>query len=522
MSRFDSEIEHAQLAANSEITTFTNQSYDISGFEHSPAVDGISPIIEQFLVSFYQCVKSADATQLKELYDIRFYFLTEKFFAREPWPSAENVAPYLEEDPVCLMLYKELYYRHIYSKLQPTAANRFESWANYVKLFNYILDSSNPVPLQLPNTWIWDTIDEFIYQFQSFHQYRTKVTSKSQDEVALLLEYPNVWSVTDVIGYLERFISKSKVLSEDHNDPFKSSLFYATLGYFSMVGLARVHTLLGDYYQALHMIDPIDLGRGSILTRTVACHITIFYYLGFCYLMTRRYVDAVKTFQTILIFISRAKTLQNRFYQSEQILKKNEQMCALLAICLALCPQTVEESLHIYIKEKYSDKIQRMQHGDRDTFIELFGYSCPKFITPTIPDFKNLIPNHDYNQEALRLQLKVFLEDVVQQAHLPSLRSLLKLYTTIEISKVAKFMDLEESELRSLLLCLKHKAHNLVCEGGPVSSGTVRSSLDMEFWIEGDVIHVKNEKSQENHVDVYLHHIKSLNGIYSTLSHRWT
>lgn len=66
-----------------------------------------------------------------------------------------------------LLLYKELYYRHIYSKLVPTIEQRIESWLNYCDIFNLLLSVDSPLSLELPNQWLWDMIDEFIYQFQA-------------------------------------------------------------------------------------------------------------------------------------------------------------------------------------------------------------------------------------------------------------------------------------------------------------------------------------------------------------------
>ena len=40
---------------------------------------------------------------------------------------------------------------------------------------------------------MWDIIDEFIYQFQSFCQYRAKIMNKSEDEMIALKE--NVYKV---------------------------------------------------------------------------------------------------------------------------------------------------------------------------------------------------------------------------------------------------------------------------------------------------------------------------------------
>ncbi len=46
-----------------------------------------------------------------------------------------------------------------------------------------------------------------------------------------------------------------------------------------------------------------------------------------------------------------------------QIMKKNEQMYALLAIAVSLSPQRIDENVHSVLKEKYADKMARMQRG---------------------------------------------------------------------------------------------------------------------------------------------------------------
>lgn len=37
---------------------------------------------------------------------------------------------------------------------------------NYQELFSEILNQNNnkPINLQLPNLWLWDIVDEFVYQ----------------------------------------------------------------------------------------------------------------------------------------------------------------------------------------------------------------------------------------------------------------------------------------------------------------------------------------------------------------------
>jgi translation initiation factor 3 subunit L len=45
------------------------------------------------------------------------------------------------------------------------------------------------------------------------------------------------------------------------------------------------------------------------------------------------------------------------------MMKKNDQIYGLLAICISLCPQRVDENVHSTLRDKYSDKMQRMQKG---------------------------------------------------------------------------------------------------------------------------------------------------------------
>jgi translation initiation factor 3 subunit L len=48
------------------------------------------------------------------------------------------------------------------------------------------------VNMQLPNQWLWDMVDEFIYQFQSFCQYRAKMKARSEEELKQLRQYDQV------------------------------------------------------------------------------------------------------------------------------------------------------------------------------------------------------------------------------------------------------------------------------------------------------------------------------------------
>ena len=68
-----------------------------------------------------------------------------------------------------------------------------------------------------------------------------------------------------------------------------------------------------------------------------------------------------------------------------------------------------------------------MARGDENSYDELFSYACPKFVTPTAPDFNN--PTVNTSQEAYRRQLRLFLSEIRQQQFLGTIKQYLKLYT---------------------------------------------------------------------------------------------
>lgn len=83
-----------------------------------------------------------------------------------------------------------MYFRHMYATTQPKLSQRCESWENYCNLFRVILHGN--VNMQLPNEWLWDMIDEFIYQFQAWCQYRLKPSRMPAQELEALKGCDNV------------------------------------------------------------------------------------------------------------------------------------------------------------------------------------------------------------------------------------------------------------------------------------------------------------------------------------------
>lgn len=478
-------------------------------------------VVRDFVQNFNRCIQTGKVKDVHTMYEGSFNKLTDRFFKNSTWPPFDTVSPLVDGDETFMLLYKELYFRHIYSKLKPTLQQRLDSFANYCALFDCLLERETPLVIELPDQWLWDIVDEFIYQFQSFCQTRSKLKNKKPEDIQQLKDHPEVWSIVTVLKYLNLFVTKSgivKRLKEEKDEgAFGDHTLYYNLGYFSLIGLLRVHCLVGDYHLALKVLEPIDVTktRGALFTRVTACQITLFYYVGFTYLTLRRHSDAIRTFCRILAYISRTERHHTRSYQYEEIIKKNNQMYALLAIALSLAPQHIDDAVQTQLKDKYGDKIARIQRGDESAYEELFGFACPKFISPALPNYDD---PQVFSQSIMRMHMKLFMHEMREQTLLPTIRSYLKLYSSIPIKKLADFLGCDEEKLRMSLLCVKYKTYQYSNEEGSGAETKLSSASDIDFYIEDDMIHVTNATVTKRYGKYFVNCIDKFQAISDTLA----
>ncbi|XP_053606103.1 eukaryotic translation initiation factor 3 subunit L [Plodia interpunctella] len=499
-------------------------------------------MVKKFLVYFRNMITEGVTYEILNLYENTFPKLTEQYFESTPWPDEQEVAPIVDNDHVFMILYKELYYRDIYARVPggPKPEQRFHSFYNYCDLFNYILSAETPVPLELPDQWLWELIDEFVYQFQSFAQYRSRTSKLSPAEIEALNTENKAWNVLCILNVLHSLVDKSNIKRQlevyaTGGDPdsvageFGRHSLYKMLGYFSLVGLLRLHSLLGDYYQAIKVLENIELHKKSQYSHVPACQISTSYYVGFAYMMMRRYSDAIRTLSSALLYMQRTKQLfSSRSYQNDQINKQTDQMYHLLAICLVLHPQCVDESIQQVLREKnYHEKMFKMQYGDLGEFESCFTFACPKFLSPCPPPIE---PGSNYGKDAVKHQTQVFMDEVRQQKMLPTIRSYLKLYTTLPLAKLAAFMSAarggerdaarEHAALAIHLLCFKHKMKNVVWTKGPSGlDGNFQSGSELDFYIDNDMIHIADTKVAHRYGDFFIRKLLKFEELNRKLHH---
>jgi translation initiation factor 3 subunit L len=378
----------------------------------------------------------------------------------------------------------------------------------------------------LPNQWLWDIVDEFIYQYQSFSLFRDRVVRAQQAEdgdaeedihqlFAVFRDHPQVWNTYAVLNILYSLVSKSNIQQQLRAlkagqdvahvaGEFGHANIYKMLGYFGLVGLVRLHCIMGDYALALNTLADVDLTKRVAMARATSCHVSTYYYVGFSYMMLGRYADAVRTFSHILIFINRAKQYNPRTYQYDQMNKLADKMHALLTICISLAPMRLDESIHSQIRDKFTESLTRMQRADLDAlqaYNELFIYACPRYIAPMAVGLDSDTPVPDRSA----FQARIFVSNVERQLRIPILRSFLKLYTTLGVERLASFLEMEEDELMTLLLLFKQTTRQTKWnEGLLLDEGERTLVSDLDCSINVDTVIIAESKMGRRFGDWFL------------------
>jgi len=494
-------------------------SSDESGDEALP--ERIQPLkddVDHFLGRLENGLATRNVPLLNELYEDNFWKLTDKHYKQKEWPSAEAVAQQVSDHELFIVFYKELYYRHIYARLSPQNEDRKGSWENYCKLLDLIiddLDEGEDLSISLPPQWIWDLLDEFIYHYQTYCFFRNKALKiQKEKDVKMIKDNPEVFETKTVLEYLHKLIRTSQIeayLQNPGNPEGRTGGAFSNesvklMGYFALIQLLRVHSLLGDYRLAMQTIECIDFQQEVPLFYSIpACHVSLYYYMGFAYIMLRRFVDAIRTFSDILVFLSKTSGVNSLSYQYDFLIKKQDQMFVLLLLAHALCPIQLEESLERKLRERDPEKQARLARGEELCFEELFQYAAPKFVSAAVPEVESA--EAFSANEAHSRQVQLFLSEVKQQQLLPRIAAYMKLYTAITTSKLAQLCEMDEEALRDQLMCVMHKTRQPVRAQGAPLTGEIQSCSEVEFYLEGNMVHIKAHRTERAHSEVFLEQI---------------
>lgn len=114
--------------------------YEEGGYPQETDAVGYDPnfvpdSVKSFVVHLYRHIREKNVYEIHQMYETSFQTLSERMFKETPWPSVDAVAPYVDNDHVFCLLYREMWFRHLYARLSPTLRQRIDSWDNYCSLF---------------------------------------------------------------------------------------------------------------------------------------------------------------------------------------------------------------------------------------------------------------------------------------------------------------------------------------------------------------------------------------------------
>jgi translation initiation factor 3 subunit L len=93
-----------------------------------------------------QAVSEGNIGHMMSNYDA-LWNKTSKGTLSTEWPTPEKISPMVGDDELFLYLYRELYYRNLYSTSNKLSIEqRLAAWDNYSSFFNFLLVQKKTSP----------------------------------------------------------------------------------------------------------------------------------------------------------------------------------------------------------------------------------------------------------------------------------------------------------------------------------------------------------------------------------------
>merc|ERR1719242_907865 len=103
-------------------------------------------VLNNFIISFYEALGKLNLSEMSKLYEQKWPQLIDQYFKSSRLPGAKEISGLVGGNELVLILYLELYYRHLHANVTggPSLEDRFESYQNYCKIFNYLFSAARP------------------------------------------------------------------------------------------------------------------------------------------------------------------------------------------------------------------------------------------------------------------------------------------------------------------------------------------------------------------------------------------
>lgn len=475
----------------------------------NPDLDkGANEEVIDYILKLDRAIKSGDAAvdedSLQFLYERRFRQLTDelkygydsngKVFRSWPWIDDPKIQALTHLHPKTLALYSFQCCKFLFTDKHAVALSATRAWDTFCSMVDVLLAPAEvrPTAASYSNGIMWDIFDEMVFQLSQVYQKRLNKKKDVQKVWNVATVCEKLQTVVEQAGTLEDLkqvasgvIPPSILLSPTNNHQRSAA------GLFSIITLMRVDVLLGDFQGALRRLEPLSVpifGRryfgGEGVEGAAPAHIALYYHIGFCYLMLRRYEDAANNFRVCL-----AVKAKSRRY-SDKVQAEAASLYSIVCILANIPMEDVGGLIDDRLRANFEDEVRQLAAGQHEKFREVFSRTSPKFLT--IPIAGTFADNTV--QEGKEVQTRMFMREVMQHIHIIALRGYFHVYRTISTEKIDSLLsahdDGEKIDGHAVLLSMKHKSKQLVHDGKSANllAGTYRASASVALAIDGDSV----------------------------------
>ncbi|CAL4155497.1 unnamed protein product [Meganyctiphanes norvegica] len=362
-----------------------NQENDDYGRGEYPTY-AIPEDVKKYITYFRDAIRENNVYDIPSLY-VDFSRLTEEYFKTQAWPDIEDLYgnKLVEKDgrdDVFLILYRELYYRHIYARVQggPTIAHRFESYYNYCNFFNFILIVLSNLVLQVANRWpYWVILVDLLFKIEVFILVNGKLKMKSRTHDDYVFKgvprasaiISEIFSFGDKIHVFVSF--RLELFAPGNRDditgkwrmllPFKPCLIY-----FNNILFSHLQTCLDLYYFKLI----VDIGIAANMYEIFVIYNNFSLHYGITIVMESRY--PLKNSPKIVVYLKTPKCLFTIYFNIK--LNKSEASFISHTPSMFLSSEETMEAFNIHTKESLSSR-QLIQIRQGDDTAALFCFHLP-------------------------------------------------------------------------------------------------------------------------------------------------
>lgn len=158
----------------------------------------------------------------------------------------------------------------------------------------------------------------------------------------------------------------------------------------------------------------------------------------------------------------------------------------------------------------------------------MFVHGAPRFISPNPPPYDVDAPDaldiYTSLPDPSAHQLALFLSSVQPQLATSTLRSFLRLYTTLGTDKLASFLNVTEEEVLEMLMTAKGAARKFTWVEGSGSAGLLEGQVvgvsDVNFGVDDAHVTVAESKTSRRYGDFFLRHGLKFNDVYTALRNK--